>query len=226
MRAVRVPVKGSGTIAVVGRAERREGLDALAVDPVTAARLVLGAELESRGVTATIVEVEAYGGPPGQPWPDPAAHSYGGPRPRSEVMFGPAGRLYAYRSYGIHICANIVCATEGFAAAVLLRSAVITAGEDAARSRRGAAIPTPALARGPGNLCSALGILMQDNGIDLDDDGSPVRLRLKPAVRGVHGPRVGVSTAADRPWRFWLPGHPEVSAYRRSTRAPVPGGSD
>jgi DNA-3-methyladenine glycosylase len=70
---------------------------------------------------------------------------------------------------------------------------------------------------------------MTDNGIDLDDDAGEVRIRLKPPagrVDGVAGPRVGVSTAADRPWRFWLPGHPEVSAYRRSPRAPAPGGSD
>jgi DNA-3-methyladenine glycosylase len=213
----------------MGRSERRGSLDALAVDPVTAARSLLGAELESRGVLATIVEVEAYGGPPGQPWPDAAAHSYGGPRPRNAVMFGPAGRMYTYRSYGIHVCANVVCGTEGFAAAVLLRSAVITEGVEVARSRRGLAVATAALARGPGNLCSALGILMTDNGIDLDDDAGEVRIRLKPPtgrLDGVAGPRVGVSTAADRPWRFWLPGHPEVSAYRRSPRAPAPGGSD
>ncbi len=201
-------------------------VDALAVDPVTAAKLLLGAQLESRGVLATIVEVEAYGGPPGQSWPDPAAHSYGGRRPRNEVMFGPPGRMYTYRSYGIHVCANIVCGSTGFAAAVLLRAAVITDGVDVARRRRGEGIAAPALARGPGNLCSALGILMEDNGIDLADEASPVRLRLNPGTSGSEGPRVGVSTAADRPWRFWLPGHPEVSAYRRSPRAPMPGGSD
>lgn len=198
----------------------------MAVDPVAAARLLLGAEIESRAVVATIVEVEAYGGPPDGPWPDPSAHSYRGPRPRNAVMFGPAGRLYTYRSHGIHVCANVVCATEGVAAAVLLRAAVITGGQDIARGRRGVAVSAPALARGPGNLCAALGILMEDNGIDLFDDRSPVRLRLHPVDGAVEGPRVGVSSAADRPWRFWLPGHPEVSAYRRSPRASAPGGSD
>lgn len=200
--------------------------DALAVDPVTAARLLLGAELSSRGVVATVVEVEAYGGPLDEPWPDPAAHSYRGPRPRNLVMFGPAGRMYTYRSHGIHVCANVVCGPEGFAAAVLLRAAVVTEGEDVARTRRGVAVPTPALARGPGNLCSALGILMEDNGIDLTAEGSPVQLRLNSVTGAVPGPRVGVSTAADRPWRFWLAGYPEVSAYRRSPRAPMPGSSD
>lgn len=209
--------QGPGTIDLV---------DELAVDPVSAAKLLLGARLESRGVVSTIVEVEAYGGPPDQPWPDPAAHSYGGRRPRNAVMFGPPGRMYTYRSYGIHVCANVVCGSAGFAAAVLLRAAVVTEGTDVARRRRGVAVPDPALARGPGNLCSALGILMEDNGIDLADDAGPVRLTLKPGIDGAEGPRVGVSTAADRRWRFWLPGRPEVSAYRRSPRAPVPGGSD
>ena len=209
--------QGPGTIDLV---------DELAVDPVSAAKLLLGAQLESRGVLATIVEVEAYGGPPDQSWPDPAAHSHGGRRPRNEVMFGPPGRMYTYRSYGIHVCANVVCGSTGFAAAVLLRAAAVTEGVDVARHRRGGEILTPALARGPGNLCSAMGILMEDNGIDLADETSPVRLTLNPAISGSEGPRVGVSTAADRPWRFWLPGHPEVSAYRRSPRAPMPGGSD
>ena len=84
-----------------------------------------------------------------------------------------------------------------------------------------------ALARGPGNLCSALGITMDDNGIDLFAGDSPVRLDARrPTRSATSGPRVGVSQAADRPWRFWLSGHPEVSAYRRSPRAPAPGDSD
>lgn len=219
IRPVVAGVKGAGTIACVGAM-------ALAVDPVTAARRLLGARLHGRDVTATIVEVEAYGGPPDGPWPDPASHSFRGPRLRNTVMFGPAGRMYTYRSHGIHVCANVVCAWEDAAAAVLLRAAVIDDGEPVARLRRGV-IPAPrALARGPGNLCSALGITMDDNGIDLFDATGPVRLELGAPVVAIEGPRVGVSTAADRAWRFWLPDHPEVSAYRRSPRAPVPGGSD
>ena len=104
------------------------GADQLVVDPVGAAQRLLGATLTGRGVTATIVEVEAYGGVPDGPWPDAAAHSYRGPTGRSAIMFGPPGRLYTYRSHGIHVCANVVCAADGVAAAVLLRAAAIETG--------------------------------------------------------------------------------------------------
>ena len=173
-----------------------------------------------------IVEVEAYGGPPGGPWPDAAAHSFRGPTGRNKVMFGPAGRLYTYRSHGIHVCANVVCAADGVAGAVLLRAAAVEAGLEVALARRGEIVRPAALARGPGNLCAALGITMDDNGIDLFDVRSPVRLTLGEEHVGVEGPRVGVSKAADRPWRFWLAGRPEVSLFRRSPRAPAPGESD
>jgi DNA-3-methyladenine glycosylase len=198
----------------------------LAVDPVVAARRLLGAALTGRGVSAMIVEVEAYGGPLDGPWPDTASHSFRGLGARNKVMFGPAGRLYTYRSHGIHVCANVVCAYDGVAGAVLLRGAAVEAGVDVARQRRGDAARPAALARGPGNLCSALGITMDDNGIDLFDPNSPVRLMLGEEHPATAGPRVGVSTAADRPWRFWLAGRPEVSLYRRSPRAPAPGDSD
>lgn len=203
----------------------------LDADPVTAARRLLGAVLTARGVSARVVEVEAYGGPPSGPFPDAAAHSYRGPSPRNSVMFGPPGRLYTYRSHGIHVCANVSCASDRVAAAVLLRAAVIESGHEVAQERRGPAVPGAGLARGPGNLCSALGIAMDDNGIDLFDVRSPVTLRLDDLGlddRGEcsSGPRVGVSQAADRSWRFWLAGYPEVSAYRRSPRAPHPGCSD
>ncbi|UXA20421.1 DNA-3-methyladenine glycosylase [Mycobacterium sp. SMC-4] len=198
----------------------------LAVDPLTAARLLLGSNLIGRQVDAVIVEVEAYGGPADGPWPDAAAHSFGGPGLRNAVMFGPPGRLYAYRSHGIHVCANVACGSDGVAAAVLLRAAVVHRGVEVASRRRGEQVKPAALARGPGNLCSALGITMEDNGVDLFDPSSPVRLSLNTLRVGDTGPRVGVSKAADRPWRMWLPGHPEVSAYRRSPRAPGPGLSD
>jgi DNA-3-methyladenine glycosylase len=120
----------------------------------------------------------------------------------------------------------VVCGPDGVAAAVLLRAAAIEAGLDVARSRRGVSIRTVALARGPGNLCSALGITMADNGIDLFDGDGPVRLRLNDTLDAVSGPRVGISQAADRRWRLWLQGRAEVSAYRRSPRAPAPGASD
>ncbi|WP_118915055.1 DNA-3-methyladenine glycosylase [Mycobacterium shigaense] len=206
----------------------------MTVDPVAAAHRLLGATLTGRDVRAVVVEVEAYGGVPDGPWPDAAAHSYRGPSARNTVMFGPPGRLYTYRSHGIHVCANVSCGPDGTAAAVLLRAAAIEEGLDVAQARRGAAVRGVALARGPGNLCSALGITMFDNGIDLFDSSSPVRLTLHDADAdadadadgAVAGPRVGVSRAADRPWRLWLTGRPEVSAYRRSPRAPAPGASD
>jgi len=177
-------------------------------------------------VRGIVVEVEAYGGVPDGPWPDASAHSYRGRNGRNAVMFGPPGRLYTYRSHGIHVCANVVCGPDGTAAAVLLRAAAVDDGIDVALARRGDAIRTVALARGPGNLCSALGISMDDNGIDLFDPKGPVTLRLNEKQGAVSGPRVGISQAADRPWRLWLAGRPEVSAYRRSPRAPAPGASD
>lgn len=212
-------VKDPGRICPVNPAQ-------LGVDPVAAAHRLLGATIAGRGVRAVVVEVEAYGGVPDGPWPDAAAHSYRGLNGRNAVMFGPPGRLYTYRSHGIHVCANIACGPVGTAAAVLLRAAAIEDGIEVARSRRGELIRTAALARGPGNLCSALGITMADNGVDVFDPASPVTVRLNEAQGAVSGPRVGVSQAADRPWRLWLAGRPEVSAYRRSPRAPAPGASD
>jgi DNA-3-methyladenine glycosylase len=198
----------------------------LVVDPVAAAHRLLGATLTGRGACAVVVEVEAYGGVPDGPWPDAAAHSYRGRKGRNAVMFGPPGRLYTYRSHGIHVCANVVSGPDGTAAAVLLRAAALEDGVEIAQTRRGEVVRSVALARGPGNLCSALGITMADNGIDLFDPDGPVRLELNDAQGVMAGPRVGVSQAADRPWRLWLAGRPEVSAYRRSPRAPAPGASD
>src|SRR6201991_4677737 len=106
----------------------------LFVDPVTSAGRLLGAALVGRGVSAMIVEVEAYGGPVDGPWPDAASHSFRGIGGRNAVMFGPAGRLYTYRSHGIHVCANVVCATDGVAGAVLLRAAAVEAGIDVAQT--------------------------------------------------------------------------------------------
>ncbi|MGV0744829.1 DNA-3-methyladenine glycosylase [Mycolicibacterium sp. XJ870] len=202
------------------------GAELLAGNPLLAARRLLGSQLSGRGVTATIVEVEAYGGPSDGPWPDAASHSFRGPGARNLVMFGPPGRLYTYLSHGIHVCANVVCGYDGVAGAVLLRAAAVESGVDLAQQRRGPLVPMAGLARGPGNLCSALGIALADNGIDLSDAASPVRLALGASSEAIDGPRVGVSKAADRRWRFWLADRGEVSAYRRSPRAPAPGGSD
>ncbi|MFG1783951.1 DNA-3-methyladenine glycosylase [Rhodococcus oryzae] len=196
-----------------------------AADPLTAARLVLGARLSAGGVTARVVEVEAYGSDPEGPWPDPAAHSYPGPTPRNAVMFGPAGRLYVYLSHGLHLCMNVTCAGVGTAGAVLLRAAEVIDGEDLVRRRRGPDKRHRDLARGPGNLGQALGITLADNGTDLFADGSAIRLRLDPLPDHQEGPRVGVSRAAEWPWRLWDPTSSAVSAYRRSPRASVVPGA-
>ena len=171
-------------------------------DPLRAASRVLGATLTVEDVAVRIVEVEAYGSGPDGPWPDPAAHSFRGPTPRNAVLFGPAGSLYVYRSYGMHTCLNVTCGPDGVAGAVLIRSGEVVLGEEAASARRPAARRPHDLARGPGNLGSALGITLGDYGSHLFDPESRVRLRLAPAARGASGPRVGVSTAPDRPWRL------------------------
>ncbi|MGB9304145.1 MAG: DNA-3-methyladenine glycosylase, partial [Mycobacterium sp.] len=100
----------------------------LLADPVEAARRLLGATITGRDVRGIVVEVEAYGGVPDGPWPDAAAHSYRGRGGRNVVMFGPPGRLYTYRSHGIHVCANVVCGPDGTAAAVLLRAVAVEDG--------------------------------------------------------------------------------------------------
>ena len=198
-----------------------------AADPLTAARLVLGARLSAGGVTVRVVEVEAYGSDPAGPWPDPAAHSFPGPTPRNAVMFGPAGRLYVYLSHGLHLCMNVSCAGVGTSGAVLLRAAEVIDGEDIVRRRRGPDKRHRDLARGPGNLGQALGITLADSGTDLFSGGSAIRLRLDPLLDHAEGPRVGVSRAAEWPWRLWDPTSSAVSAYRRSPRASVfPGAGE
>lgn len=197
----------------------------LAVDPPTAARRLLGATLTAGPVSLRVVEVEAYGSDPAGPWPDPAAHSWPGPTARNAVMFGPAGRLYVYRSYGIHLCVNVTTGFDGIAGAVLVRAGEVTDGLDLARERRPAARKDADLARGPGNVGSALGIRLSDYGTELFDPFSGVHLELNPPVSPADiatGPRVGVSLAAEVAWRFWLPASPAVSVYRRSPRAPGP----
>ncbi|MFD1812845.1 DNA-3-methyladenine glycosylase [Rhodococcus gannanensis] len=189
--------------------------------PLGAAHLLLGAEIVAGAVRLRVVEVEAYGSDPGGPWPDPAAHSFPGPTRRNAVMFGPAGRLYVYLSHGLHHCVNVTCAPEGTAGAVLIRAAEVVVGAEAVRARRGAERADRDLARGPGNLGRALGITLSDNGIDLFDRQSAIRLESASATGVAAGPRVGVSRAADRPWRIWDPESKAVSSYRRSPRAPA-----
>jgi DNA-3-methyladenine glycosylase len=167
-------------------------------------------------VTVELTEVEAYAG-----GLDPASHAHRGPTTRNQVMFGPAGRLYVYLSYGVHWCCNIVTGADGEASAVLLRAGRVVEGADLARDRRGPQVPEPALARGPGCLCRALGIRREHDGAGLLATGP---LRLLPGepvgtARISSGPRVGVRLAHDVPWRFWVTGDPTVSTYKRSPRA-------
>ncbi|MFD7846816.1 DNA-3-methyladenine glycosylase [Nocardia sp. NPDC059764] len=196
----------------------------LAVEPLRAARRLLGGVLRSGPVALRIVEVEAYGGDPAGPWHDPAAHSGRGRTPRNAVMFGPPGVLYVYFSYGMHTCVNVVSGPDGTASAVLVRAGEVIEGHEVARGRRPAARTDADLARGPGNVGSALGIGLDDYGTRLFDPDAQIRLELGPEITDPAavsvGPRVGVSLAADRPWRLWLPDSPAVSAYRRSPRAP------
>jgi DNA-3-methyladenine glycosylase len=166
------------------------------------------------GVAVRITEVEAYAG-----INDPASHAFTRTA-RSEIMYGRAWRLYIYRSYGMHLCANVVTGPTDQAAAVLLRAGEVVIGLDEARARR-PGVADEALAKGPGNLGRVLGLTLDDLGTDLlTADG--VRLGREPTVAPeiAAGPRVGVSKAADIPWRFWNVGDPTVSAYRRSPRAP------
>jgi DNA-3-methyladenine glycosylase len=185
----------------------------LAGDVLDVAPRLLGASLTHAGVTVRLTEVEAYAGSD-----DPGSHAYRGPTPRTRVMFGPPGHLYAYFSYGMHVCANVVTGREGTASAVLLRAGEVVDGVDLARERR-ATTRERDLARGPANLCRALGIGLDLDGTDLSR--GPVRLVLAAAPepgRVSTGPRVGLRGAPDRPWRFWLTGEPTVSAYRPAAK--------
>lgn len=190
-------------------------------DPDEAARSLLGGVLTHGPVAVRVMEVEAYGGPAGSAHPDPAAHTWPGPTPRNEVMFGDAGHLYVYLSHGIHRCANITCRPRGEGGGVLIRAGRVVGGHEAAQQRRPGILPERA-ARGPGNLGRVMGIELSYRGMDVLDASSSVTFRPDPvpASQIRSGPRVGVSRAADRPWRFWIAGAREVSSYRRSPRAP------
>jgi len=164
-------------------------------------------------VTLRITEVEAYLGES-----DPGSHAFRGVTPRTRTMFGDPGHLYVYFSYGMHVCANVVCSPTGEASAVLLRAGEVVEGLDAARERRPTARGDVELARGPARLTKALGIALTDDAAALD--GLPFALELPPRPSAfTTGPRVGVSGAGGTdafPFRFWIPGDPTVSVYRPS----------
>jgi DNA-3-methyladenine glycosylase len=157
---------------------------------------LIGAMLLFKGAGGRIVEVEAYH------HTDPAAHSFRGPTTRNAVMFGPAGYAYVYRSYGIHWCLNFVCEPKGSASAVLIRALEPTTGLPAMRRRRGLADPR-LLCAGPGRVCQALGITAAHNGLALDE--LPFRLLARTVETAVvAGPRIGITKAAEKPWRYGL----------------------
>ena len=180
-------------------------------DAVVVARALIGATLRVDGVGGTIVETEAYDRD------DPASHSHAGPTPRNQAMFGPPGRAYVYRSYGIHWCLNFVCREEGHGAGVLIRALAPTQGLDRMRERRGLDDPR-LLCAGPGRLGQALGITRDFNGLRLDAPPFEL-LAAEGAPPVVTGPRIGISRAVEQPWRFGLAG----SAYlSRRFALPVP----
>ncbi len=159
---------------------------------------VIGCALHVNGVGGRIVEVEAYDGE------DPASHGFRGKTERNRSMFGPPGHAYVYRSYGILWCLNLVCEEDGVAAAVLVRALEPTAGLEVMRRRRGLE-DARLLCAGPGRLCQALGITREHDGLTLDEPP----FSLTPAeedVDVVAGPRVGITRAADLPWRYGLAG--------------------
>ena len=186
--------------------------DLLAGPVLDVAPRLLGAALHHGEVAVRLTEVEAYDGAN-----DAGSHAFRGRTPRNDVMFGPPGRLYVYFTYGMHHCCNVVTGSEGVASAVLLRAGEVVAGLAMARERR-PGVPDHQLARGPANLCRALGIDRAQDGVDLVT--GPVRLVPGERVTaGIGtGPRVGLRGAPDLPWRFFLSGDPTVSAYRPAVR--------
>jgi DNA-3-methyladenine glycosylase len=180
---------------------------------VEVAPLLLGALIHGRGVSVRLTEVEAYLGEV-----DPGSHAFRGETARNRVMFGEPGHLYTYFTYGMHVCANVVCSPFGTATAVLLRAGEVVDGIELARERRTTSKSDADLARGPARLVVALGIALNDNGVDLETGDVTLELAHDESAFE-QGPRTGVSGAGgttEYPWRFWIPGDPTVSPYKAS----------
>lgn len=179
-------------------------IDLFALDAPDCARALIGWMLLVDGVGGVIVETEAYDGA------DPASHSFRGPTPRNAAMFGPAGRAYVYRIYGVHWCLNAVCGLEGSGQAVLIRALEPTHGLDQMRDRRGP-LSDRALCSGPGKLCQALGVIGAHDGLSLQ--AAPFSLIPPTAAPGriLSGPRIGITKGVETPWRFCLEGSPWLS---------------
>jgi DNA-3-methyladenine glycosylase len=181
--------------------------EVLAGPVVEVAPLLLNAVLRHGDVAVRLTEVEAYDGAN-----DAGSHAFRGPTTRNAVMFGPAGHLYCYFTYGMHVCCNVVCGGEGTASAVLLRAGEVVDGVELARDRRPRSSDRD-LARGPARLCRTLDIELAHDGVDLV--AGPVTLTLGEPPEDVStGPRVGLRGAAERPWRYWSTGDRTVSTYR------------
>lgn len=191
---------------------RRVPLALLAGRAPEVAPLLLNKVLVVGPCRVRIVEVEAYTAD------DPASHSFRGPTPRNAVMFGPAGRLYVYFTYGMHHCANIVTGPAGDGQAVLLRAGEPLAGRDAMEDRRRVVGRPVELTNGPGKLCQALGLDRSWDGATLGpggpltllDDGTP------PPSAPVVTSRIGIRVGVERPWRWCVSGDPYVSRARPS----------
>jgi DNA-3-methyladenine glycosylase len=184
-------------------------------DVLIVARELIGATLLFDGVGGTIVETEAYH------HEDPASHTYRGQTPSNAAMFGPPGHAYVYRSYGLHWCINFVCGPRGEGNAVLIRALAPTAGLEAMGARRGMDDPRK-LCAGPGRLCQALGITRAQDGHSLTAPPfglSPAKAR--PDI--VVGPRIGISQAREKPWRFGAAGSPFLSKPFPSIARPHTG---
>jgi DNA-3-methyladenine glycosylase len=194
---------------------------------VEVARDLVGCVVTHDGAAGTIVEAEAYHES------EPACHAFVGVTPRTETLFGPPGRAYVYRSYGIHALLNAVCSAEGEGAAVLIRALEPVDGLDVMRSRRGLERDVD-LCSGPGKLTQALGVGLSLNETSLLGDG-PITLLPRPAgvpvPRIVAGERIGITRAVDLPWRFCdanasryvsQPRPLELRGPRRETQPVVP----
>ena len=172
-------------------------IEALEAPAEIAAPRLLGALLLVDGVGGIIVETEAYSAD------DPASHSFRGPTERNAAMFGPVGRAYVYRIYGLHWCLNAVCDAGRPGSAVLIRALEPTHGLNRMAERRGTRDPAK-LCSGPARLCQALGVTGDHNGLPMD--APPFGLTLGNPVEAVVGPRIGINQGADTPWRFGLAG--------------------
>ncbi|MCS5511728.1 DNA-3-methyladenine glycosylase [Curtobacterium flaccumfaciens pv. betae] len=195
------------------------GIAALLAEPAPIiAPALLGATIAGRGVALRITEVEAYSGPT-----DPGSHGHRGMTERNRHLFGPPGTLYAYRSYGIHTCVNVVSGPAGSSSGSLLRGAEVVDGLDVARARRGSTVADVALARGPGNLGGALGaVLGQDDGTSLLDGSGPFVLTLAPGLEARLA-SAGPADVVDELLSETLAGPAAGAAVPRISRGPRTG---